>query len=92
MLVFWGVILSVGIPTVIGYIWIDSYTDGADSVGTALLVIIFASIMLSGMIYSVLVESVSSVFIFYCFDRRFKQLGYQSHNMPNEINVALGNA
>lgn len=51
-----------------------------------------ASIMISGMIYSILVESVSAVFIFYCFDRRFKELGYQSHNMPVEINQALGNA
>jgi hypothetical protein len=92
LLVFWGVILSVGIPSVIGYVWVDSYPEGADSVGTALLIIIFASIMLSGMIYSILVESVSSVFIFYCFDRRFKELGYESHNMPNEIQVALGNA
>jgi hypothetical protein len=48
--------------------------------------------MISGMIYSILVESVSSVFIFYCFDRRFKELGYPCHNMPPEINRELGNA
>jgi hypothetical protein len=48
--------------------------------------------MISAMIYSILVESVSSVFIFYCFDRRFRELGYPCHNMPQEINKELGNA
>lgn len=32
----------------------------------------------------------SSVFIFYCFDRRFRELGYPCHNMPAEINRELG--
>lgn len=63
-----------------------------DDAGLVILIVALASIMISGMIYSILVESVSSVFIFYLFDRRFKELGYSSHNMPAEINQELGNA
>lgn len=63
-----------------------------DDAGLVILIVALASIMISGMIYSILVESVSSVFIFYLFDRRFKELGYSSHNMPAEINRELGNA
>ncbi|XP_031472590.1 uncharacterized protein LOC116244943 [Nymphaea colorata] len=37
-------------------------------------------------------RSCKLVFIFYCFDIRFKELGYSSNNMPAEINEALGNS
>lgn len=90
LLVFWGVIISVGIPCVLAYLWVGLNKQTEDDVGLVIIIVALASIMISGMIYSILVESVSSVFIFYCFDRRFKELGYASHNMPNEINRELG--
>lgn len=64
----------------------------SDDAGWVIAVVTLASIMISGMIYSVLVESVSSVFIFYCFDKRFRDLGFETHNMPLEINQALEEA
>ena len=91
LLVFWGIIISVGIPCVISYLWVGLNEKTKDDVGWVIILVAFGSIMISGMIFSILVESVSSVFIFYCFDRRFKELGYPCHNMPNEINRELGN-
>lgn len=82
LLVFWGVIISVGIPCVVAYLWVGLNDKTKDDTAWVILLVAFGSIMISGMIYSVLVESVSSVFIFYCFDRRFKDLGYPCHNMP----------
>jgi hypothetical protein len=56
-----------------------------------MIITVLGSIMISTLVFSVLVEAVSSVFIFYCFDVKFKEMGYSSHNMPVEINEALGN-
>lgn len=92
LLVFWGTIISVGIPCIFAFLWVGLNKDTENDAALVIVIVGFASIMISGMIYSVLVESVSSVFIFYLFDRRFKELGYQSHNMPAEINHELGNA
>ena len=89
LLVFWGVIISVGIPTVLGIVWMNNVEFGPEYMGSVVLMIILSSILLSGMIFSILVESVSSVFVFYCFDKRFRELGFESHNMPAEINDAL---
>lgn len=82
LLVFWGVIISVGIPCILAYLWVGLNDQTKDDAPLVILIVALASIMISGMIFSVLVESVSSVFVFYCFDRRFKELGYSSHNMP----------
>lgn len=90
LLVFWGIIISVAIPCIIAYLWVGLNDKTADDAPLVILLVALASIMLSGMIYSILVESVSSVFVFYCFDRRFKELGFSSHNMPAEIYQEIG--
>jgi hypothetical protein len=92
LLVFWGVIVSVGIPCVVAYLWVGLKDSTKNDVGWVLAIVAFGSVMISGMILSILVESVSSVFIFYCFDKRFKELGYATHNMPQEINTELANS
>lgn len=86
LLVFWGIIISVGLPCVVAFLWVGLNEDTKNDAGWVIMLVIIGSIMVSGMVYSVLVESVSSVFIFYCFDKRFRDLGYQCHNMPPEIN------
>ena len=45
--------------------------------------------MVSSLVLSILVEAMSAVFIFYCFDTKFRELGYGGHNMPHEIIAAL---
>jgi hypothetical protein len=89
LLVFWGVILSVGVPLVISYLWVGLDNSTKNDAGMVMVIVAFTSIMVSGMVFSILVESVSSVFIFYCFDRRFRELGLESHNMPDDISHAL---
>lgn len=91
LLVFWGIVLITGVTSFISYFWLDSRNLGSDVMAMLMVVTILGSIMVSSLVFSVLVEAVSSVFIFYCFDVRFKELGYSSNNMPNEINDALGN-
>lgn len=70
----------------------DSIDGATGDVIWVLFIIIFASIMISGMVLSILAESVSCVFVFYLFDRKFRDLGFQAHNMPDDINRALGAA
>jgi hypothetical protein len=92
LLVFWGVVLITGISSVISYFWLEGKGLSTDVMTMLMIVTVLGSIMISTLIFSVLVEAVSSIFIFYCFDVRFKELGYSSNNMPAEINEALGNA
>ena len=91
LLVFWGVVLITGVTSVISYFWLDSKHLSSDVMTWLMIITVLGSIMISSLVFSVLVEAVSSVFIFYCFDVRFKELGYNSNNMPQEINEALGN-
>jgi hypothetical protein len=91
LLVFWGVVLITGVTSVISYFWLDSKGLAGGDLAMLMVVTVLGSIMVSSLVFSVLVEAVSSVFIFYCFDVRFKELGYSSNNMPNEINEVLGN-
>lgn len=55
LLVFWGVIISVGIPCVVAYLWVGLSDKTKDDAGWVILLVAFGSIMVSGMIYSVLV-------------------------------------
>lgn len=89
LLVFWGVIIITGLTAVISYYWVSN--ESSDVIAMIMVISILGSIMISSIVFSVLVEAVSSVFIFYCFDVKFKELGFASHNMPAEINEALGN-
>lgn len=91
LLVFWGVIIITGATFGISYVWLDNEDIDSGTFAWLVLISIFGSIMISTMIFSVLVEAVSSVFIFYCFDVKFRELGYSSNNIPPEINEALGN-
>ena len=91
LLVFWGVVIITGATFGISYVWLDSENLDGSVFAWLVIISIFGSIMISTMVFSVLVESVSSVFIFYCFDVKFRELGYSSNNIPPEINDALAN-
>jgi hypothetical protein len=41
--------------------------------------------MISCVIYAIIVEGVSSVFIFYCFDKRFRVLGWEGKDTLKEV-------
>lgn len=87
LLVFWGVIITTCSSALIGYFLLKT-DDGItnDDISSSMLLIVFGSLMISIIILAVLVESVSAVYIFYCFDYKFKELGYGGHNMPEDIN------
>jgi len=91
LLIFWGVVIITGVTAIISYFWLDSKGLDGNDMAMIMVICIFGSIFVSTMLFSVLIEAISSVFIFYCFDVKFKELGYSSHNMPPEINQALGN-
>lgn len=80
---FWGVAIIAGTSGFISYMWLDEKgVDGGDLV-IIMVISILGSIFISSYIYSVLIEAISAVFIFYCFDVRFKELGFRNHNMPS---------
>lgn len=71
LLVFWGVVLVAGLSGIISYLWLQSHLDGGD-LALVMFIAILGSIMVSILVFSVLTEAISSVFIFYCFDVKFK--------------------
>ena len=86
LLVFWGIVIIAGIT---GFgAWLFTEAKGGD-LTEVMIITVLGSIMVSSLVLSVLVEAMSAVFIFYCFDVRFRELGYGGHNMPPEIIDAL---
>jgi len=92
LLMFWGIVLISGLTGVISYFWLKGNDLSSGDMAMVMIITICGSIIVSSLIFSVLIEAISSVFIFYCFDVKFKEMGYSSHNMPEEINEALGNS
>jgi uncharacterized membrane protein HdeD (DUF308 family) len=86
LLIFWGVAIITGVTAVISYFWLNSKNLSSNDLALLMIICIFGSIFVSTMLFSVLIEAISSVFIFYCFDVKFRELGYNSNNMPTEIN------
>lgn len=73
MVVFFGILSAVGIPTVIGFLIVrygHKQTDTADITFTCVS-IFFMSLMLSSIIIPMISEALSCIFIFFCFDRKF---------------------
>lgn len=76
LLVFWGVIFSIVTPF-IGLILVDR--EGALQLTTVLP---FLTANAVGLLLTVLSECLSCVVMFYCMDKRFKEMGYATHRMP----------
>ncbi len=89
LIVFWGVIIISVISGLISYLWLNNERDEEKVI--TIIVCVIGSALISSMVFSVLTEAVSSVFIFYCFDTKFKEMGSSNNNMPAEISQALGN-
>lgn len=89
-LVFWGITISVAVSCVVAYLWVGVDQNLNNYAILVIVMVGLSSVKLSIIIYAVLVESISSVFIYYLFDTRFKQLGIPCHNMPIEIIRELG--
>ena len=84
----YSVIFAVLIPALIGGGIIYS-TDGTDQASVYAIwggVIIFLlGILLSEVILGMFEEVLSSIFIFYCFDQKFRSMGIPVNNIPREI-------
>ena len=88
-LVFWGLLISVGIPSLLAYFLMTGKAED-DQLGVVGLVAVL-SILMSMVIFEVIVESVGCIFIFYSLDRQFIQRGMaRSSKIPqhtfNQIN------
>lgn len=84
----WSLSLSVVIPCVIGgYIIPGQRNDEGkeDSFYNALMWgLILISFTFTYIVNSVLFDTINSVTIFYCMDKRFKEMEYNGNNMPAE--------
>lgn len=69
-----GMVFIAGIPAIIGYFLLKRVNPDESFVTTGMALIIFSAIMIGLLFLSVITESLSSVFIFYCMDRRLGQL------------------
>lgn len=69
-LVLWGLILSVGIPCLVTYGLLSTKTDITDNdKSTAIILVAVCSILVSTVIFQIIVESVSCIFIYYSMDK-----------------------
>ncbi len=82
LLVFWGVVIVASAVWIISNSWLAGEGTSLLELFIVLLVTVLGAIMVSSLIFSVLVQAVSSVLVFYCFDVKFREMGYSSNNMP----------
>jgi hypothetical protein len=75
------------VPSIFGYFLLKANNeDPATStsyIGLGVTIIAFICLMIGILFMSVLTESLSAVFIFFCFDKKFTSLGVQpSRSVP----------
>ena len=91
----YSVIFAVLIPALIGG-GIIYASDGTDFASTyaiwGAIIIFFLALLLSEVILGMLEEVLSSIFIFYCFDQKFRKMGIPVHNIPREIKQIMDEA
>lgn len=78
-------IICVLFPSFIGGIiiyYVESNMTAA--IWGAVIILLLASII-SSVIIGMLDEALSCIFIFYCFDKKFHEMGIQVNNVPEEI-------
>lgn len=49
------------------------------------IIIFFLAILICSVIIGVLLQALNSIFIFFCLDLRFKNMGLNTYNIPEEI-------
>ena len=75
-LVLWGLIISVGIPCLVTYGLMSTKSDVADDeVSTAIILVAICSVLLSTVVFEIIVESVSCIFIYYSMDKDMIERG-----------------
>lgn len=77
-----GILLISGVPSVIGYFLLKETNSNPDQPyeGLGVAAIFLISLLIGSLFLSILSESLSCVFIFYCFDKKFHQMGYEVTN------------
>lgn len=81
-----GSLLICGIPALIGFFLLRSTNENPDDIfiiSMAVIIIIFASLLIGGLMLGLLGEALSCVFIFYCLDQKFQAMGYQASDKVN---------
>jgi hypothetical protein len=87
---FFGVLITVGVPTLVGFLLVRYQNNATVDISSyAAVAIFFLSILVSGGIVTLIGEALSCVFIFFCFDRKFKNLGIIIPNSPPAVHDFL---
>ena len=91
LVTFFGILVTVGIPTLISVL-ILSYSDIAatgdqrvEEIAFTAVAVFFLSVLIASLIISLIGEALSCVFIFYCFDKKFRSIGIHVSNTPEAI-------
>lgn len=82
---FTGSVLICGIPTLIGFFLLTSTMENPDdyfTITVSVVAILFASLLIGGLVLGLLSEALNCVFIFYCFDLKFQSMGF---NIANQV-------
>ena len=79
-------IICVLVPALLGGGLVYNF-QGEDiqaAIWAGVIILLLASII-SSVIIGMLDEALSAIFIFYCFDKKFREMGMQVNNVPEEI-------
>ena len=87
LVVFFGILASAGLPIFIGILILgsDSVNATNNERAFAAAVILFLCLVVGVLIISMIGEALSCVFIFYCFDKKFRSLGIYVPNTPETL-------
>lgn len=78
------------VPSIIGTVIVYQSEESTNSLAInhavwVGIIILLISIFISSVIVGIIKQILSSIFIFYAFDKKFKSLGFQVDNLPQEI-------
>lgn len=89
LLSFCSFLFIAGLPALAGYFLLDSVNVDqnykSNFVAFGVFIIIFIGFMVASLFMSVISESISSVFIFYCFDQRLQENNIPNNQVPNDM-------
>lgn len=78
-------IICVLFPSFIGGIIIYNVESNMTAAIWGGVIILLLASIISSVIIGMLDEALSCIFIFYCFDKKFHEMGIQVNNVPEEI-------
>jgi len=74
-LVWWGLILTIGIPMILTFLIMEATYDHKDDIGPIIAIVAVCALLIGTVVFEIIVESVSCIFIYFAIDKSFIERG-----------------